>query len=308
MDPSSLKDLKHPRLFADNATTHPAVTWDPSFFPAPNATVNVQGNYLNSTTGAILSQAFSSGQLAAAWSFYAWTVDKSVMTGGSAVNITLQLAAVSPGSTAPNITTGPTITVANKPGYTPTHSKAPTGPALYIGLPTILGFVAVALAGTCLWNRKARQIGLGNVMSRGRHGYGVGKSRAGRMAGGTGRQRRVNKEAIVLMQREVPAEQQYHDAPPRPEPQEQGGRLSGDGSRSWEQRSPAYRHNGDEEEGGYIDRPRRDSDCLGSLAGTPTEDRQMRFLQPGGQGNVFRDELERQNRNRQGVPAQPSEK
>jgi hypothetical protein len=51
------------------------------------------------------------------------------------------------------------------------------------------------------------------------------------------------------------------------------------------------------------DRPRRDSDALGSLAGSPTEDR-FNFLDshpPGGSGqggNAFRDELARQNKER----------
>ena len=41
--------------------------------------------------------------------------------------------------------------------------------------------------------------------------------------------------------------------------------------------------------------PRRDSDALGSLAGTPTEDRRMDFDSGATGRNRFRDELKRQD-------------
>lgn len=99
--------------------------------------------------------------------------------------------------------------------------------------------------------------------------YKVGKSGRGMRArlGLGGRDKKVRAtERIQLMEREIHAEggEVYRDLP-----------------------DPA-------------DRPRRDSDALGSLAGTPTEDRRMDF---GGRensnsnqatGNAFRDELKRQ--------------
>lgn len=259
------------------------VTWDPTFFNSTNATVEVQGNYINKTTGEIETQAFSSSRLSAAWAFYALAVDSKLMQGKKSVNISLNLAVLEAGSNAMTSHTGPTVLIANPPAYQQEKTKAPTGPALYIGLPTVLGFVVVCLIGTCIWNRKTRKIALGNIMSRRNRGYGVGKGRASRMAGG-GRSRREKKEAIQLMGREVPAEEQYHDdvhAATRAadHQQQQGG---------WDERGAR---------GEFEGLPRRDSDALGSLAGTPTEDRHMDFQRPG-RGNAFRDEMSRQERER----------
>ncbi|EOO00735.1 hypothetical protein UCRPA7_3754 [Phaeoacremonium minimum UCRPA7] len=263
-----------------NSTLNPGktyyITWDPTFFSAANTSILVQGDYINSTTGEIETQAFASSKLSAAWAFYALAVDTRLMQGKKSVNISLTIAALAPGASTMTAYTGPTIRIAEPQAYQQEKTKAPTGPALYIGLPTVLGFVVVCLIGTCIWNRKTRKIALGNIMGKGRDGYGVGKSRARRMAGG-GRSRREKKEAIQLMSREVPAEQQYHD-------DFQATRGS---EHDWDA------HSRNEFEG----LPRRDSDALGSLAGTPTEDRHMEFQRPG-RGNAFRDELSRQERER----------
>ncbi len=97
-------------------------------------------------------------------------------------------------------------------------------------------------------NRKHRRIGLGNVMGR-RNGYGTGKSRSQRLG--------LSKKkagAIQLRDQELTAEGVYRDAPA----------------------SGGNRHERD------------DSDALGSLAGTPTEERT----------NYFRDEMRLQEQHR----------
>ncbi|TPX09318.1 uncharacterized protein E0L32_009510 [Thyridium curvatum] len=265
------------------------VTWDPKFFNGTNTTVVVTGSYINDTTGAILSQAFSSDKMAAGWGFYAWSVDKAIMQGGNPTNVTLVINALSPGSQAMNPFAGPTVRVANPEPYRQPPPKAPTGPALYIGLPTILGFVALCLIGTCIWNRKTRRISLGNIMSRSRHGYGAGKSRAQRLGLRSNRKNNNKDQSIHLMEREV-------------------GNGNGSGG-------PRYRdedmHAAPAQHDDW-DLPRRDSDALGSLAGTPTEDRHMDFRRPGAgaaaaapqipaqnTGNAFRDEMNRQQRERE---------
>jgi len=91
--------------------------------------------------------------------------------------------------------------------------------------------------------------------------YEVGKSGRSRL-GFKKRNKMDPNKRIQLMEQEIEAEggQAYHDLP-----------------------DPA-------------NRPRRDSDALGSLAGTPTEDRRM-DLDSGrtpATGNAFRDELRRQ--------------
>lgn len=62
-------------------------------------------------------------------------------------------------------------------------TPAPHGQSLYIALPLIFAFIIVCVLGTFFWNRKHRRIGLGSIMGR-RKGYGVGKSREQRLAGG----------------------------------------------------------------------------------------------------------------------------
>ena len=255
------------------------MTWDPTFFASSNATVVVTGSVLNASTGAATTQAFASPRLAAAWAFYAWTVDAALLAGLPAgqrsVNVTLFLAALDSGAPAIAPFRGPTVAVADPAPFVPEPTKPPQAPALYIGLPAVLGLVVLVLVGTCIWNRKTRRIGLGNVMSRGRDGYAVGKSRARRVLGaGAGRRRREKAEGIRLMERDVgpPRLDTYRDGTP-----------ADDGFAGWEQQVP-----------GRAGVPRRDSDALGSLVGTPTEERRMEM----GGGNAFRDEVKRQERDR----------
>lgn len=153
----------------------------------------------------------------------------------------------------------------------------PKGAALYIGLPVILGFCLIMVCGVCMWNRKTRTIGLGNVMSRGRRGYGVAKSRAKRMTmtmKGGGRKKQAMHNMRMQMDN-LPEEQLYRD-----EPQQFDGRRD-------------YQYDADAREVRMGVPARRDSD-LGSLAGTPTNEQFPR--QQG--SNAFREEMERQRRER----------
>jgi hypothetical protein len=186
---------------------------------------------------------------------------------------------------------GPVVLVAKPAGYVPEPAKAPTGPALYIGLPTVLGFVAVVLIGTCWWNRKSRKIGIASVMGR-RGGYGVGKSRRQRMGLGGGKKKKA-EQGIRLMERDVAATggEVYRDhdvAPPKQKP-----RVNIDTRLEGNARGESF----------DFDIPRRDSDALGSLAGSPTDERHTDGLgrpvqAKRGNGNAFRDELSRQERER----------
>ncbi|KAK3945446.1 hypothetical protein QBC46DRAFT_445354 [Diplogelasinospora grovesii] len=300
---------------ANNATLYPGstyyITWNPSYFDAANTTVKVMGFYNDNQT----EQAFSSSSMAAGWGFYQWPVTNDLLSTkhANAVNITIRIAALptfSGNSSTPVASAkwipGPTAVVMYSPTPAPPKAEMPTGPALYIGLPTIVGFVLVVAVGTCVWNRKARRIDIGNIMSRGRRGYGVGKSRTQRMLGKSISSRRRNKEqAIRLMDRNV------HDT----EEGEEGGLYRDELQQHHQQQWPAQKGGGyqvqvQQHEGG---RPRRDSDSLGSLAGdiTPTEeDRRMDFdfdlhlpshrpqQQHETSNNAFRNELGRQDRER----------
>lgn len=277
------------------------MTWDSSIFNATNTTVVIEGSYTDATTGEITSQAFSSPEIAAGWSYYAWTVDKKLLRGGRAVNITLLLNSLANTDTNTNLTTtaaakvksysGPTVLVTRKPTYQQPAPKAPTGAALYIGLPTVLGFCVLMLFGVCMWNRKARHIGLGNVMSRGRNGGGARALMRRRLT------RRDKKQAIRLTD-QGPEEGGYADV------EEQKGGLVGAGVgeigvavgevQHYRDEPPSHHSvryeddgwgqdwgNHEEEQEGYRYRDsdginvgiaRRDSDALGSLAGTPTSE------------------------------------
>ncbi|CAJ2499664.1 Uu.00g025170.m01.CDS01 [Anthostomella pinea] len=233
--------------------------WDADYFTEPNTTVQVVGNFVNMTTGETIEQAFTSPNTAASWGFWSLKIDSSLLRHQSAYNITMTLASLPSAGNKATIKQGPKVEVTTRPGPTPNSGSKANAAALYIALPTVLGFILLCLFGTYLWNRKTRKIELGSIMGRGRRGYGVGKSSRSRM--GLGKKNKAS-ERVELMEREVEAD---------------GGELYRD--------APA--------------RPRRDSDALGSLAGTPTDDRRMDFQRPstreGGDGNLFRDEMRRQN-------------
>lgn len=171
---------------------------------------------------------------------------------------------------------GPTVLVTHPPAYSQPPTQLPRGPALYIGLPTVLGVVVLCVVGACVWNRKARRIDLGNVMSRSRHGYGIGESRAQRLAksvrrsmrrggdggiGGSGRKDR----GIQLVEREMlPPEQVYRDDVPQ-------SPRRGDGDR-------------------------RDAFGVSAERGTAGDRFQNQVV--GGGRNAFRDEMRRQESER----------
>ncbi|KAI1334504.1 hypothetical protein F5Y15DRAFT_287443 [Xylariaceae sp. FL0016] len=239
--------------------------WDPDYFVEKNTSVRVVGNYLNETTGEATDPAFDSGSILASWGFWSLKITTDMLRYQSSKNISLYLASAPTGAVKATTHMGPMIQISKIPGYKPSQGKAPSGAALYIAIPVVFGCVVLFVVGGCIWNRKHRKIDIGDLVSRSRHGYGVGKSGRSRM--GLGKRRNKAHERIQLMEREVEADggQVYRDYP-----------------------AP--------------DRPRRDSDALGSLAGTPTEDRRMDFHRSttregndqADSGNLFRDELLRQ--------------
>ncbi|KAI0905491.1 hypothetical protein F4824DRAFT_454198 [Ustulina deusta] len=246
-------------------------TWDPTYFAAGNSTVRIVGNYINKTTGQVRtdSPAFTSNYIQSRFGFATIDItDKQLLYQGSQ-NISLSLIGVVKGENVEK--PGPQIKITTRPGpVADAHHGRTSGPAIFIAIPTVFGFIIACVIGTCLWNRHHRHVRLTSAMGR---NYNVGKS--GRSRFGLGRRNKKAKanERIQLMEREIQAEggDVYRDLP-----------------------DPA-------------DRPRRDSDALGSLAGTPTEDRHMELGHPGtgagrdqnpATGNAFRDELRRQQNER----------
>lgn len=253
----------------------------------------IAAHYYNESTKEIGDEAFRSPKKPATRGFWAFPIDASLLLGplDTSETVMLQIITDKTGlatrqegdSAATNATiNGPILTVAKEPGpVAEQHFNMPVGPELYIGLPVIGGFVLLCVLGVCLWNRKHRKIDLGDIMSRKRHGYGAGKSARTRLKMGKSQK---FKEHIQLREREIiqagqpspaaggpPSPMFYRDdSPPLPSPSR-----------------PRMAHNDDED--------------LGSLVGTPTEDRKMQFdgtkAAGGGEqtGNVFREEMQRQN-------------
>lgn len=256
------------------------VTWDSSVLIKGNQTdvrVKIKGKEVNGTTvgDVVFNKDTESSQLAA-YGYYAWTVSSGLIPKGQD-NATIELLMTyTINGVAQTDITGPQVLVSKRATYHPEGAKIPKGQELYIALPTVFGFLVICLIGGCLWNRKTRTIGLGNIMSRSRHGYGVGKSRAQRLGAKVRKSVFRGKDrGIALRTREIsPDGYQYRDDPMPQQPQYQQQQHTGTG------------------------RPRRDSDALGSLAGTPTSDR-FDFHDTGAQGgNAFRDEMRRQERER----------
>ena len=228
------------------------ITWDASAF-ARNETIFVVGNYLNASVSG--EQAFQSDTIASSRGWYALTVEDKYLQGSKENYIDLFLATTG-GKQLP----GPRVAIGTAPPeveFKPT--PAPKGPALYIALPTVFGFIIVCVCGGFWWNRHTRVIGLGNVMGR-RKGYGIGKSRGERL--GMGR-----KGAIKLQVRDGEV-----DAGSQPSFRDDTFELDEDRRRI------------------------RDSD-LGSLVSTPTRP-EFGNSNGGGGGNVFRSEMDRQERER----------
>lgn len=227
------------------------VTWDTTYLSDQNSSIVIQGDYVNATGGG--EQAFHSQFTPNAVGSIALTIDKDWLQGRFSNNITLFFFPVNPSFDEPIRVTGPTLMVTNRKAevYHQEPAKPPKGQSLYIALPTVFGFILVCVVGGFFWNRKHRKIGLGNVMGRNR-GYGTGKSRAQRT--GLGKKKGA---AIQLQEQELTSGGHFRDATSNGIAKDRGHR-------------------------------RADSDALGSLVGTPAEERT----------NYFREEIKRQAQDR----------
>ncbi|KAK2627473.1 hypothetical protein QTJ16_003439 [Diplocarpon rosae] len=183
------------------------VTWDKDYFSQKNASVKVVANYVNDTGHGPV--AFASSPVPVSDGYFVWNIQKDWLQELGTNNVTLYLNRIDPPAGAPSSLTGPTVRVKiyEKPVYHQPPSQAPQGQSLFIALPTVFGFVILCLIGGFFWNRKSRQIGLGNVMGR-RRGYGAGQSKIQRLGLG-----RIGAD-IQLSDRER-APRPYVDASPR---------------------------------------------------------------------------------------------
>ncbi|KAJ6443006.1 hypothetical protein O9K51_04185 [Purpureocillium lavendulum] len=253
------------------------ITWDPDYYnstgllkPTGNSSYEValRLEYLNETSKEmVLLDTFE--RVPAAWGFRAWNVDRSLLKGKRLNNVTMSLHASIKGSyEVSNKTLAVPLAITDPDLDHTTPSPVPKGDTLVIALPVVFGTIALLVVGLCIWNRKTRRIDLGNIMSRSRrrHGYDGRRRRRDmfRRGGGAG----AKDNGIQL-----------DDGPISPPPADYSDDLPPAGGR--------YH--------------RRDSDALGSLAGSPVDPSFERQGTTGGPGrNAFRDEVARQDRQRRG--------
>jgi Ykl077w/Psg1 (Pma1 Stabilization in Golgi) len=153
-----------------------------------NDSIQVLIDYVNQTVAG--QQAFESSRTDNVLGFVSITMNKDWLQGASWNNLTLRLIAATTDGESAKFLSGPLVQLGKKPGeHLPAYStptKAPSKLGLIIGLP--VAFVIVGLLTFGLWwsVRKQRHIGIGNVMSRSRHGYGSRKSRRQRLGGKKG--------------------------------------------------------------------------------------------------------------------------
>ncbi|UNI23589.1 hypothetical protein JDV02_009399 [Purpureocillium takamizusanense] len=257
------------------------ITWDPDYYNrtsdklAGNSTyeVAVRLEYLNTTSKEmVLLDTFE--RVPAAWGFRAWKVDRSFLKGNRLNNVTISLHASVKGSyEVTNKTLALPVAITDPDLDHTTPSPVPKGDTLVIALPVVFGTIALLVVGLCVWNRKTRRIDLGDIMSRARrrrhHGYD-GRSRrrdlfrSGGAGGAAAKDNGIQLDATPV-------------SPPLP---------GGHGYYSDELPSAT--------------RPRRDSDGLGSLAGSPVDPSFERQGTTGAGRNAFRDEVARQERQKRG--------
>ncbi|KAF5019870.1 hypothetical protein F66182_8106 [Fusarium sp. NRRL 66182] len=238
------------------ANMFPPVTWDPDYF---NKTKSTDNSTLMITPRLDLFNAtseewekykeFTDSAVPAAWGYWPFEAKKEYMKH-SPYNISITLYSNSNNSLERSKSSTLYLNLIDQDYPEKANEKIPTGHTLTIALPTVFGSILLLLIGGCLWNRKTRRIGLGNISSRSRHGY-TGRAKR-RMFG-------AKDNGIQLDDaRDMPPPGEYHDAPQR---------------------------------------PRSDSDGLGSLAGSPVNATFSQQDTTGGR-NVFRDEMRRQEQER----------
>ncbi|KZZ93806.1 hypothetical protein AAL_05522 [Moelleriella libera RCEF 2490] len=256
------------------------VTWDPDHFnnSASSTTerfVSLRINFFNETSPSekvepvVFDKTYPSG-----WGYIPLKVEGSYLRGRRSQNVTLQLISrLSQNSSAvTNHTVELPVVLTNAPFRKDPPTPVPQGQTLYIALPTVFGAMILLTVGLCLWNCKTRRIALGNIMSRSRHGYTGRRHRAKNLFGGRRKDLGIQLKATPV-------------SPPRSDHQ-------------YRDEAPDHHHQYQNQ------RYRRDSDDLGSLAGSPVRGTFEPQGTMGGHAdnnynhNAFRSELYRQERER----------
>ncbi|KOS19130.1 hypothetical protein ESCO_000335 [Escovopsis weberi] len=269
------------------------VTWDPDFYNTTalvgkNTTVDitVRLDFWNHTSSAWEKLVtLDDARVPAAWGFFPLPLDDSYRMGEKLNNISISLLAGPAGSQDRKNSVRLPLAAARPALPSTPPTQVPRGKTLFIALPiSIVAFVALVVGG-CVWNQKTRRIELGNIMGRSRRGYsGRGTRRRMMMFQGA----RAKEHHGIQLDDGAAATQGLHEGPLA---------LRGDGGAAAAAAGAAGV--------GYRDVPeraRRDSDVLGSLAESPVRDEFEHDHDHDGHvggGNAFRDEIARQDEERQ---------
>lgn len=279
---SDHQSLTKSSILEQPADSLPTVTWDPDFFndttvdmpKAMNRTLEIalRLDWYNTSSKEWSELDVLDSQkdrVPAEWGYFPFYVDskfdKEWQRGST--NLTISLLSGWSNSKKTNQSEVALPIVIQK-HFTPKEKdpEVPSGQTLYIALPAVFGSILLLVIGGCIWNRKTRRIQLGNVMGRNRKGYTGRSARRMFRRNDAGHK----EDGIGLNVRPLGGGEYRDHVPARP-------RRSVDGD-------------------DYAD----DADALGSLAGTPVEDR-FRDEDRQGSSNAFRDEISRQERQRQGL-------
>ena len=234
--------------------------------------VAVRLDYFNRTSKVYEKLGDTFKSVPASFGFWPLKVDSKLLKYGKDTNVTITLLSSRPGNNAVDKSIALPVFISQPDFEHVKDPKLPHGETLVIALPVVFGSIAIIIFGVFLWNRKTRKIHIGNIMGRssGRNGYnGVGKRRIGF------RSRKDN--GIQLNTHVIPPPIPRGQKPPHDRPE------------------PDYPDYSDD----VPERPRRDSDALGSLANSPVH---TSFYEQGTTGgrNTFRDEVQRQDQERRG--------
>lgn len=189
----------------------PTVTWDPKFFKEEAAAakepiqVSLEAHRLGESGEVGDKRWETKDRVPSRYGVYGWKPPKNVLHGRDPANVTLILRTHykdSDDEDAPLASTeyiGPTVRVENKPPKPYIIPTKPENQELYVALPIISIAVLVVVLGGFLYNRNLRRIGLGNVMSRKRHGYGLRRSRKKMFGRGSGTSMGARSEEMANM-------------------------------------------------------------------------------------------------------------
>ena len=151
------------------------MTWDPTIFANENQTLQVQGEYAD-------GEGFASSDMAASAGFYAWSIDRDLLStqNTEALVVSLRLAYFDSNEDSENsvrtLDYGPNITIS---GVADVSSGGGHPNTVAIAVPVVIGLVAILFAGLCFWSWRRH----GHVLCFGQRksqGYGERQSRSQR--------------------------------------------------------------------------------------------------------------------------------